>query len=188
MNMRRLSFALNRYRLSERGAAAVEFAIWLTFLIPALVNGADLAMYAYDKTQATNAAQAGAQALYVKWTTCTSATPPITTSNCSGYDTAITDAISKSTYLGPKISRTTPVTDSGGTTWTDGYYCASTSGAFGSKLGTGVTTCGSGASSYRAGYYYPIKVTYTYQPIFAGVSIMSLLNTTISQIVWIRLQ
>jgi Flp pilus assembly protein TadG len=159
----------------QDGAAAVEFAIWLVVLIPLLVNGVDVALYVYDKTQVTSAAQAAVQAGYSKWDSCA---PASSTSGCSGFSTAISNAISNSGRLGPKITTTTA-------SGTEQYYCADTTTGTLIANGTSSSTCSSGAT---AGWYYPLKVTYNFTPTFRGVSIATVLNTTITQEAWIRLK
>jgi hypothetical protein len=168
------------YLAGEEGAAVAEFAIWLTILVPAIINAADIGLYSYARTQVTNAAQAGAQAA---WTTAQSAkctfSPTQGTSNCTGLSAAVTSAISNSSVLG---AASTPVQEqiSGET---EGYYCADvTSGAL---KPSSTVTCGS-----AAGYYYKVEVTYTYRPLFGRATVIGagLLNPTMTQDAWIRLQ
>jgi Flp pilus assembly protein TadG len=175
--MRRLVCKLGNipYWSDECGAAAAEFAIWLLILIPAILNVVDLAFYAYDKTQVANAAQAGVEAGYAAWANCSSAT---STSGCNGFSTAVTNAISNSGYIGGSISQ--PTTGQS----TEGYYCADLTTGKLTANGTS-SSCSTGAT---AGYYYPLKVTFTYTPVFKGATITSLLNTTIAQESWIRLK
>jgi hypothetical protein len=85
---------------------------------------------------------------------------------------------------------------------TEGYYCTTTTGAL-QLVGTGPGTVGSpptkpapdtcaavaSASDLTAvpGDYVKINVSYTYAPIFSGVSVAGLLGTSVTQSVWMRL-
>jgi Flp pilus assembly protein TadG len=173
MTSRSMFTRLRRYGRNTHGAAAAEFAIWLVVLVPAVLNALDVGFYAYDKMQVANAAQAGAQAAYAAWANCLAQTQ---TSNCSGFSTAVSTAITNSSFIGGSVSK-------GTTTSTEGYYCADV--ATGSLASNGTsTTCPSGAT---AGYYYPLRVTFTYIPMIKGATITNLLNTTMTQDSWIRL-
>jgi Flp pilus assembly protein TadG len=180
------SSALRAYLHHECGAAAAEFAIWLLVLAPTLVNVVDLALYAYDKTQVANAAQSAAQAAYSAYAKCTG-----TAASCASLGTAVTNAISNSSFLGPKITTATASS-------TEQYYCADVTTGLLTANGTSSSVCSSGAT---AGWYYPLKVTYTFTPPFAGLSVINLLNSSttqcttttnttckLSQEAWIRLK
>jgi len=177
MNRSSLSDTILRFLRQQRGAAAAEVAIWAVILAPVIANVADVAFYAYDKMQVANAAQAGVQAGYAAWASCTSAA---STSQCLGFSTAVSNAITHSSLIGGISGSISQGTASG----TEQYYCASVSTGQLTANGTSAA-CSTGAS---AGYYYPLKVTFTYKPIVRGATITSLFNTTISQESWIRLQ
>lgn len=158
----------------ERGAAAAEFAIWAVILVPAVVNAVDVGFYAWDKTQVSNAAQAGVQAAFAAWANCASAT---STSGCTGFSTQVSRAITNSSFIGGSVSQ-------GTASASEGYYCADVS--TGALVSNGTSSsCSTGAI---AGYYFPLKVTFTYTPLFRGATVTSLLNTTMSQESWIRLK
>lgn len=160
---------LRRYLADTTGIAAFEVALWLAALIPALLNIVDLGTYAVLRMQVENAAQVAAQAAWAKCET-----PP--TSNCAGFIAAIDAAITASTSLGANVTQFgSPV---------EGYYCPDI--ATGDLVSNGGSaTCGSGA---KAGYYVQLTVTYPYQPVFADVSVASLLTTPITKTVWTRLK
>lgn len=170
---------------SEGGAAAMEFVIWLTVLVPGMVNAADLGLYALSRTQVTNAAQAGAQAAWTvaKSNGCSfSSSKGSQVADCTSptsLPTAVTRAITNSSVLGKLGTVAEYSTDE-----TEGYYCADVTTGKLTSNGTS-TTCASGAT---AGYYYKVGVRYTYQPVFQGATVTSLLNTTMTQGAWIRLQ
>jgi Flp pilus assembly protein TadG len=203
MSLRRLTERVRAYTRRENGAAAAEFAIWLTLLAPVVINVVDLAVYAYDRVQVANAGQSAAQAAWAiaNSTPCTIANNGLDTSknpssSCTGLDTAVNDAIAQSSVLGGaspgQITR--PSTTSGGknptTTYTGeayGYYCpAKTTYTLTSTAGT--TCSASAVNAATSGYYYKIRVTFTYRPLFGGASVTNLLGTTMTQDTWIRLQ
>jgi Flp pilus assembly protein TadG len=149
------------------GAAAAEFAIWLSVLVPAMLNVVDIGIYAWDKMQVSNAAQSAVQAV---WTYCP--TTPVST-NC---DTKISDAISGASGLKTSVQEDT-------TQRQEGYACP-VSGTL-QWNASGVTTCSSGKT---AGYYFKTQVTYAYRPVFTGISVASLLSTPITQSAWTRIK
>jgi Flp pilus assembly protein TadG len=160
-----LAGALSRYLRAERGSAAVEFAIWLVVLVPAVVSAVDVGYYANDLTQVAHAAQAAANAARATALTggCTF-NPPNTLSSCSGLTTATSNAIASSGAFGgamSKISGTEKLL----------YYCAD-SGASAAFSTTHTNNC------TEDGYYYDVKVSLSYRPIFAGALVLGLLNGT----------
>jgi Flp pilus assembly protein TadG len=191
----RLSRLLAAWSTQTAGAAAVELAILMPLLTFATLNIIDVATYAYDRMQLQNAAQMGAEAA---WAACNENTPsslPATnTSACPNFSTAVSRAITK-TMLGSNV------TLAAGSP-TEGYYCTTTTGAL-QLVGTGPGTVGSpptkptpdtcaavaGASDLTAapGDYVNINVSYTYTPIFSGVSVAGLLGSNVTQTVWMRL-
>jgi Flp pilus assembly protein TadG len=183
---------LAAYRRNTRGAAAAEIGLVAAILAIPMVNITDLGMYAYQKMQVENAAAAGAEAA---WSTCHTGTLPATqTGNCSGLSAAVTTAI-QSTSLGANVTQATGSP-------AEGYYCVLTTGLL-SKVSTGggtlgnpptgaPATCDSVAShSAVAGTppadYVSITVTYTYTPVFSGVSVVSLLPSPITKTTMTRL-
>ena len=179
------------WRRDTSGAAAVELAIMASLLTIPLLNVVDLAFYAFRFMQVQNAAQVGAQAA---WATCdtTAKLPATNTTKCPGFASAVTAAI-QSTSL------STGVTQATGSP-AEGYYCTTTAGAL-QLVGTAGTvgappsgqpaTCAgvSGASAPTAapGDYVQVNVSYTFTPVFSGVSLASLLPSPITTITWTRL-
>jgi Flp pilus assembly protein TadG len=172
-----------RYRRDEKGAAAVEFALVLSLLTIPVLNVVDLAMYAWNRMQLDNAAQVAAQAA---WATCsTSANLPATPNsyaNCAGMPTAVTTAV-RSTSLGTSVTVSSTV---------ENYYCLNTTTkalvAVGNFPNSKPANCNSvGQASDVPGDYIQITATYTYTPIIAGVSVVSLLTTPITRTAWMRL-
>jgi len=156
---------------SNSGSAAVEFAIWLLILVPALLNIVDLGLYEYQRTQVSNVAQTLAQ---TAWRRCYNYAPTSAdVSTCvAGYATSTIAAASR---LGADVHEDTAQRHSE-------YYCANTSGAL---VANGASsTCSSGA---QAGYYLKVAVYYDFTPVFRATSVTSLLNTRITQTSTIRL-
>jgi hypothetical protein len=185
---------LAAYRRDYRGAAAVEMAIILPILTIPLLNIVDLGLYAYQQMQLENAAVAGAEEAR-SFCNATTKVPATDTSKCPGFGTAETSAI-QSTSLGSGVS---PVSGYP----LEGYYCTLTTGAL-QLVGTSGTigsppgkpspfTCDavtnhSAATGTQPSDYIQVKVSYTFTPVFAAVSVTSLLPTTITKTTWSRVQ
>jgi Flp pilus assembly protein TadG len=160
-----------------RGVAAVEFALGTLMLAVGLLNVADIGLYTYSTMEVDYAAQMGAMTALKKCNT-TSLLPA--TQNCSGLSAAITTAI-QSTTLG------TAVTLAAGSP-SENYYCINTSNALvvEGTLASPPSDCtAAGEPTYRPGDYLLVQVSYSYSPLFAGVSVMS--ASTISPTSWVRL-
>jgi Flp pilus assembly protein TadG len=155
--------ALSRYLRGERGAAAVEFVIWLALLVPAVTSAVDVGVYLYQASQTAHAAQAAANAARATAlnNSCTFDSNQ-TLASCSGLTTATSNAIASSGVLGgsiSKISGTEKVL----------YFCsdAGTNAAFSTSDTSGCT---------QDAYYYDVKVSFQYQAVFAANLIVNLLN------------
>jgi Flp pilus assembly protein TadG len=179
-----------RWGPREDGGAAVEFAIWLAVLAPAMIGAIDIGLYGYQRVQVANAAQALAQAVFTASTKagCTYSTSNgPTSSNCSALTTSFkNNAINGSSSLAASGQITE---NAGGETY--GYYCVnSTTGALVSNASASTpgTCSASGVIAGTAGYYYKVEVKFTYAPLFGGISVASILGTSIIQDSWIRLQ
>jgi Flp pilus assembly protein TadG len=171
------------YRRETRGAAAAEFALTLIFLVFPLLSATDLGIYIYQRMEVQNAAQVASQAA---WAACdTAAKLPATTgspAHCAALDAAV-NAAAWSTSLGTNVTVTSK---------TEGFYCVSTSTsalvAVGTFPGTKPANCSSvGSSAAVPGDYIIITTSYTYTPVFTGVSLASLLTTPMTSTVWMRL-
>ncbi len=180
--MRRLRQAIlsfsRGYRSEERGAAAAEFALILLLLTIPILNVVDFALYAWNRMQVDNAAQVAAQAARA---TCSFNQLPAT-SNCSNMGTAVTAAIG-STPLGASVTVTNTQ---------ENYYCITSGGSL-ALVATPPTApppdCSGngGSASDRPGDYVRITASYTYTPLFPGVSVVALLSTPIIRIAWARM-
>jgi Flp pilus assembly protein TadG len=149
------------------GAAAVEFALWLTILVYPLINVFDLGVYIYKRMELDNAAQMSAQAIFNGCGQIAGANATLS-STCSNF-TTYRDAGVHSTSLGSNVSATT----------SEGAYCTTGTGS----AATLTTTCASGTVK---GHYLTVTATYTYTPLFRAATITSVLNTNLSRSYWMR--
>jgi Flp pilus assembly protein TadG len=149
----------------QRGVAAVEFGIFVPLLFLALANVVDVTIYLYQRMQVQNATEVAAQAA---WKTCDLTVLPPTTdcSTLAASATAIQNAL-KSTSLGTAV---TLVSGSPSV----GYYCVNSSNAlqYVSAISSKPADCtAAGTPSLKPGYYIQVQSTFTYTPIFPGMSI-----------------
>lgn len=169
------------------GAAAAEFVLWLAVLIIPLLSVVDLGVFAFQKMQLEIASQASVQ---TAWRLCDTQAKLPATENCTGLTSAIAVA-AQSTSLGAAVTVASgsPV---------EGYYCTNTSNVLQAVTSTwtvGATppakpaNCSAAVPSSKAtpGDYIQVTVNYTYAPVFTGVSIASLLPSTITRTAWMRL-
>lgn len=173
----------------RRGAAAVEFVLWLGVLVVPVLSAVDLGVYAMQRMQLEVAGQAAAQAA---WHLCDSSTKLPATKNCTGLSAALTTA-AQGTSLGSNVTIASgyPL---------EGYFCTDSSRAL-KPAGNGMTwtigqtppakpaNCSAviGGSKTAPGDYIQVQVSYAYSPVFPGVSVASLLATPITRTAWMRL-
>jgi Flp pilus assembly protein TadG len=163
---------------NQSGVAAIEFGIFAPLLFLALVNVVDVTIYLYQRMQAQNATQVAAQAA---WKACDLPQLPATV-NCPGLTTAIQNALA-STSLGTGVSLV-----SGSPA--EGYYCVNSSNAlqYVSDVSSKPLDCtAAGMPSLQAADYIQIQTTFTYAPIFPGLSISSTFPTPINSASLMRL-
>jgi Flp pilus assembly protein TadG len=180
--------ALARFGRETRGAAAVEFVLWLAVLVLPLMNAVDLGVYVFQKMQVQMAAQAATHAV---WRDCDKAAELPAVVNCTGLASTIQTA-AQSTSLGANV---TVVAGSP----SEGYYCVDSAGALklvgvAGKIGTTPTkpspfNCATQVtgSTTAPGDYVQVTVSFPYQPVFPSVSVASLLTTPITKTAWMRL-
>jgi len=179
--LKRSKLMLRFFRRDARGTSAIEFAGSAMFLIAGLLNAVDLGYYEYRRMEVENAAQVGAQ---IVWKTCYDQTSMLpATQNCSGLNAAITSAI-QSTSLGTAVSLTSGYP-------AEGYYCVNASGALQSvgSLSSKPADCSAaGNANALPGDYIQVGVTFSYAPLFPGVTVMSAWGvTSINMTSWMRL-
>lgn len=184
----RLQSAIRRLRDDTSGTAALEFALVGMFLVVGLLNAIDVGYYTYQRMTVENAAQAGAQAA---WKNCNDpssmlpATQNCTTANgaAQSLNDAITAAI-QSSSLGTAVSL-----ESGYPA--EGYYCVNSSGsmqAVGSLSNKPSDCSAAGVSGVSPGDYVQVGVTYSYSPLFPGISVMGASGiSAITMTAWMRL-
>ncbi len=162
----------------QSGVAAIEFGIFALLLFVALANVVDVTMYLYQRMQAENATQVAAQAV---WKACDLPKLPATV-NCPGLTMAISNALG-STSLGTAVSLV-----SGSPA--EGYYCVNSSNAlqYVSDVSSKPLDCtAAGTPSLQPGDYIQVQTTFTYAPIFPGLSISSTFPTPINRTALMRL-
>ena len=179
---------LCRLLRDESGLAAMELALVAGTLSTVMLNGVEIGRFYFAKMELQNATQMAAQNV---WKVCDTPTKAPVTRNCAGRTTAMETGL-QSTSLG------TSVTLSSGYP-TEAYYCASTTdgsliivGPVSNNDGTAATkpsTCSpNGSGSDTPGDYIVIRAQYTYTPIFRGITIGSLLPTTVTSTTTMRIQ
>ncbi|HEX2633019.1 MAG TPA: TadE/TadG family type IV pilus assembly protein [Bradyrhizobium sp.] len=162
----------------QRGVAAVEFGLFAIFLAVALANVTDTSIYIYQRMQVENATQVAVQAA---WKACDPSQLPATT-KCTGLTTALQNAI-QSTSLGASI---TLVAGSP----SEGYYCVNSSNALQrvSDVSSKPADCtAAGTPSLQPGDYIQVQTTFTYAPLFPGLSVSSTFPTPINRTAMMRL-
>jgi Flp pilus assembly protein TadG len=182
--MTRLSIlgALGRCLRDQTGSAAIEVALVVSTLSMIMLNGVEISRWYFARMQVQNATQMAAQAI---WKTCdTSAKLPVTT-NCSGRTIAITNAL-QSTSLGSGVALSTGYP-------TEAYYCVATSGgaltSVGAVSSTRPNSCSpTGPSSEKPADYVIVQAQYTFTPLFNGITIGSLMPTTVQASTTMRVQ
>lgn len=174
--------AISAWRRDMRGAAAVEFALVLTLLAIPILNVVDVGIYVFQRMEVDNAAQVAAQAA---WAIVPNCTLPLTnpSSNCSALSGKMTTA-AHSTPLGSNVSVSSA----------ENYYCVKTAtsqlvpvGTFPTKPSPDNCAAAGGLSTDTPGDYLIVTASYTYTPVFSGVSVVDLLGSTITRKVWMRL-
>jgi Flp pilus assembly protein TadG len=163
---------------SQRGVAAIEFAMIGLFLSVGMLNAADIGIYFYERMEVENATEMGAQAA---WKTCPMSQLPATV-NCSGLNTAVTQAV-QSTSLGTQITL-----QSGSPS--EGYYCVNSSNAlqYVSSVSSRPADCtAAGEPSLQPGDYIVVQTTFTYAPLFPSITVASRFTTPITRTSMMRL-
>jgi Flp pilus assembly protein TadG len=176
-----LSNAIDKAALlkaDRRGVAAVEFAIFAGFLSFATLNVAEISTYIYQRMEVENATEMAAQAA---WQNCDWVHLPATT-NCPGLSNAVQSAM-QSTSLGTRVAL-----QSGSPS--EGYYCVNSSNAleYVSDVTSKPADCSAaGMSSLQPADYIKIQTTFTYSPMFPGITVGSTFQTPITKTAWMRL-
>jgi Flp pilus assembly pilin Flp len=174
----RLARLLRRLRRDRRGVAAVEMALVTGVFCVAIFNAVEVGRYAYILMEAGQATQAGVQAAYVA---CDSNHLPAT-ENCPALDSAVTTAI-QSTTLGARISLDGPLSE--------GWYCLNAADALvlvGAVDAKPADCSGVNQAALAPALYLKVATTYSFTPIFNGLTIGSTLPSAIRKTAWMRMQ
>jgi Flp pilus assembly protein TadG len=154
---------LPRLAGDRRGASAIEFALIGAIFVVLLLNVVDFAMLIWSRMQVDYAAAAAAQAVY---NICSPGSMPAK-ANCPNLDSVVQTAV-RSTSLGGAVTNEPPVEE---------YYC--TSGTNLRRVATypetPPATCSGveGSTPTSApGNYVTVNVSYTFAPLFAGLSLV----------------
>jgi Flp pilus assembly protein TadG len=166
----------------HRGVAGIEFAFVAGALCVLLLNGIEVARYAYTVMQVQNAAQIGAQAA---WKACDPTNELPATTKCAGLSTAVTAAI-KSTTLGDSIAlqANSP---------SEAYYCLNNANALipdgGLSFANKPTNCNTvpGAQAGQPGDYIKVDVIHPYQPLFLDFTVGRMFGGPITKTTFMRL-
>jgi Flp pilus assembly pilin Flp len=181
--LHRIRHLLRAYRREPRAAAAMEFALIVGLATLPALNIVDLAVYAFDEMQTHNAAEMAAEAAY---NDCGTASYLPALSQCTAgnsqwsisFSQAVSNGIQEST-LGNLVSLNSD---------SEGYYCSTTSNTLVAVTSTTQTCSGYADTSATPGDYVLVTAQYNYTPIFQGMTVTSLLPSTITKTVWIRME
>ena len=158
----------SKWAREERGAAAVEFAIWMVIIVWPLLNVVDLGVYVFQKMQVDNAGQAAVAQVF---NNCGQTTVSPILTNCSSAKLSNgANSGAHSTSLGSDVSVA--------------YKTECVSGALKSGGDPSITDCPSGMS---AGDYIGVTVSYTYHPVFPNLTVTSMLDSGMGKIAWMRM-
>ena len=179
MRMNPLS-TLKRLLADKCGVAGIEFALVTTVLMYSLLNGVEIARWSFQKMELRNAVHSASQAA---WSACDTKHLPATT-NCTGLNTAITNGL-RSTSLGSHVTATSGFP-------TEAYYCVNSSGVLtqvGPVTAAKPSDCSAVGDATRSpGDYVMLSASYTYTPMFTGITIGNMLPATLTSKGSMRLQ
>jgi Flp pilus assembly protein TadG len=170
--------ALRDLRKDRSGVAAIEFSFIAGFLSLAVLNVSDTGIYLYKRMEVENAAQMGTMGALKA---CDPVHLPATV-NCPGLNAAVTAAI-QSTSLG------NAVTLSGGAV-SEGYYCVNSSNVlqYMSSVSSKPADCtAAGLPALQPADYLQVAVTFSYSPLFQGISVAGLFATPITKTAMVRM-
>jgi hypothetical protein len=168
---------LRRFRRDERGVAAIEASLIISVFAIAMLNAVDVGRYAYILMEAEQATEVGAQAALAA---CDPQHVPATQS-CPTLTSAVTTAI-RGTTLGSKMSLNGAITE--------GYYCLNTAGVlvFVSDVSVKPGNCASaGNSGLSPVLYLQVHTSYTYAPMFPGLTVAQKFPTAVQKTAWMRM-
>ncbi len=167
-------------KADHRGVAAIEFALFAGFLSVATLQVVDIGIYVYQRMQVENATEMGAQAA---WQTCNTFTMWPATIKCSNLNSAVQTAIQMTT-LGNRVTLQTGSPS-------EGWYCVNSSNALqliSSDMTTKPADCSAaGMSNLSPADYIQVATTFTYAPLFPGITVAKAFPTPIVKTSLMRL-
>ena len=178
----RISLAkLSALRSDQHGTSAIEFAMVAGILCFGLLNTADISVYIYKRMQVENATE---MAVQMAWKVCDPSNGYLpATTRCPPLTTAITEA-AQSTSLGAQISF-----QAGSPT--EGYYCLNNVGALqlvGAVTNAPPSDCtATGLPAQKPADYIQITTTFSYAPMFPGLTVAGAFTTPIVKTGMVRL-
>ena len=178
--IRKLTAKVEAIRADQSGVSAIEFAFFVGLLVFGMLNVADVSIYIYKRMQVENAAEMGAQAA---WKACDPSKGYLpATTNCPGLMTAVQNAV-QSTSLGTQVSLQSGYP-------AEGYYCIDSSNAlqYVSDTSTKPGDCSAvGTPALKPADYIKIATTFSYTPLFSGITVASAFAGQITDTAFMRL-
>jgi Flp pilus assembly protein TadG len=161
-----------------RGVAALEFALFVPFLVVGLLNVSDTGVYLYKRMEVESAAQVGAMSALKA---CNINQLPATT-HCPELNAAVTAAV-QSTSLGTGVIVSS---------LSEGYYCLNSSDALqyvASASSPSPVDCSAvGSPMLAPADYLSVTASYNYAPLFDAITVAGLFKTPITKTAMMRMQ
>ena len=178
---RKLTSSASALQTDERGASAVEFAIFAGMLAFGLLNTADISIYIYKRMQVENATEMAAQAA---WKACDPSKGYLpATLSCPNLTTLMTQA-AQSTGLGNQVTIATGSPQ-------EGFYCLNDAGALqhiaNASLNPPADCSSTGLPGQQPGDYIQVTTSFSYAPLFPGVTVAGVFPTPIMRTSMMRL-
>ena len=176
----KLNLELKALGEDESGMVLVEFAFVSLALLYMLMNGLEVARWYYQRTEVSHAIHSASQAVL---RSCDPTKQLPATTNCPNFNTYVAEGLA-STALGNSIVLTSGFP-------TEAYYCLNSSKTL-QQVGTTASARPSdctavGDSTHRPGDYVQIQASYTFSPLFTGLTAGSLMPTNMTSTGFIRL-
>jgi TadE-like protein len=170
------------FKADRRGVAAIEFAFFGGLLSLAILNVADISIYIYQRMEVENATEMAAQ---IALKCATTQLPATENGNCPNL-IANVQAAMQSTSLGTGVT----LQSNSPSEW---WYCVNSSNQIGQNpvpiTSTKPIDCSNwGMPSLQPGDYIKIDTTFTYKPLFPGITVASAFRTPITTTAHMRLQ
>ena len=178
---RKLTSSASALQTDERGASALEFAIFAGILAFGLLNTADISIYIYKRMQVENATEMAAQAA---WKACDPSKGYLpATLSCPNLTTLMTQA-AQSTGLGNQVTIATGSPQ-------EGFYCLNDAGALqhiaNASLNPPADCSSTGLPGQQPGDYIQVTTSFSYAPLFPGVTVAGVFPTPIMRTSMMRL-